>query len=76
MGNADHGENNILIRKPDQEGTVSFIPKRTDRQTQISASFFQRLTKDGFFSLSPRLSICAIIPDNSEIFALVEDGDL
>lgn len=82
MGNAKHGENNILIGKPEQEvedifeGTVSLIPKRTDRQTKISASFFQRVTKHGFFSLSPRLSFCAIIPDNSEIFALVENGDL
>lgn len=82
MGNADHAENNILIIKPDQEvedifeGTVSFIPKRADRQTKISTSFLQRVTKDGFFSLKPRLSFCSIIPDNSEIFALVEGGDL
>ena len=82
MGNADHSENNILIIKPDQEvedifeGTVNFITKRTDRQTKISTSFLQRVTKEGFFSLKPRLSFCAIIPDNSEIFALVESGDL
>lgn len=48
MGNADHGENNILNRKPDQgvedifEGTVSFISKRTDRQTKFSALFFHK----------------------------------
>ena len=82
MENADRGENNTLITKPDQEvedifeGIVSFIPKRTDRRTKISTSFFQRLSQDGFSSLSPRLSFCAIIPDNSEIFALVQCGDL
>lgn len=82
MGSADHGENNILAIKPNEvveeifEGRVNFIPKRTDRQTKISTSFMQRVTKDGFFSLKPRLSFCAIIPHNSEIFALVGDGDL
>lgn len=82
LKNAGQGENDILTRKPDQEvedvfeGTVSFISKRTDWRTKISASFIQRLTRDGFFSLSPRLSFCAIIPDHSEIFALVENGDL
>lgn len=36
----------------------------------------QRVTKDGFFSLKPRLSFCAIIPHNSEIFDLIRDDDL
>lgn len=82
LKNANQGETNILAGKPDQEvedifeGIVSFIPKKTDWRTKISTSFFQRLTKDGFFSLSPRLSFCAIIPDSSEIFVLVKDGDL
>lgn len=82
LKNANQIETNVLTGKSDQEvedifeGTVSFIPKKPDWRTKISTSFFQRSTKDGFFSFSPRLSFCAIIPDSSEIFALVSRGDL
>lgn len=82
MGNSDHGQNDTVNIKPDEEveeifeSRVNFIPKRTDRQTRILASFMQRVTKDGFFSLKPRLSFCAIIPHNSEIFDLIRDNDL
>ena len=82
MKNADQGDNSILTKKPDQdaenifEGTISFIRKRSDYGTKVFASFLQRSTQNGFFSVSPSLAFCAIIPDNSEIFALVEKGDL
>lgn len=80
--NSDHGQNNTVNIKPDEEveeifeGRIDFIPKRTNRQIRISASFMQRVAKDGFFSLKPRLSFCAVIPYNSEIFDLVSCGDL
>lgn len=82
INNADQGEDDILTRNVDEavqevfEGTVSFIPSRTTCRTKISTSFFQRSTNNGYFSLKPRLSFCAIIPDNSEIFALISNGDL
>ena len=58
------------------EGTVSLIPERDVSRTKISASFVQKWTKNGHFSLKPSLSFCAVIPDNSHIFSLTSKGDL
>lgn len=58
------------------EGTVNLIPNETISKTKISTSFWQKCTENGYFSLKPTLSFCAIIPENSHIFTLVREGDL
>lgn len=64
MGNADHSENNLTesqVKKEklsSREQLVSFRKERIGKP-KISASCFQGLTNDGFFSLQPRLSFFA-----------------
>ena len=58
------------------EGTISLIPEENVSKVKISASFLQKWTENGYFSLKPTLSFCAVIPDDSRIFTLTSEGDL
>lgn len=75
-------QDDVLIDEVDRgivnifEGTVSLIPAREFSRTKISTSFLQKSTENGYFSLKPTLSFCAIIPENSQIFTLTREGDL
>lgn len=72
----------ILADEADQgvikvfEGTISLIAEREISRTKISTSFLQKSTANGYFSLKPTLTFCAIIPDTSPIFTLARKGNL
>jgi hypothetical protein len=57
-------------------GTISILPRTKKRKMQIRASFFQHMTQNGGYSFAPTISFHAVIPDDSKVFQLVEDGDL
>ena len=75
-------QNDIVDDRLDQkvenvfEGMISLIPQKYISRTKFSTSFLQKWTEDGYFSLKPALSFCAIVPDNSHIFTLTREGDL
>jgi hypothetical protein len=57
-------------------GTISILPRTKQRQMQIRASFFQHMTQNGAYSFAPTISFHAVIPNDSKVFQLIEDGDL
>jgi hypothetical protein len=57
-------------------GTISILPRTKKRKMQIRASFFQHMTQNGGYSFAPTISFHAVIPNDSKVFQLVEDGDL
>lgn len=74
--------NDLVNQETDQqvenifEGTISLIPEENVSKVKLSASFLQKWTENGCFSLKPTLSFCAIIPDDSRIFTLTSEGNL
>ena len=63
-------------RKQDTlRGSISILPRKSNKRAKISAYFLQRLTKSGFDSLNPMLSFHSIVPDNAEIFVAVKTGN-
>lgn len=57
------------------EGDMIFLPNSVPN-TRISVSFQQRLTHQGSLLGKPTISFSAILPDNSEVFLRIKDGDL
>ena len=57
-------------------GTITLLPKTKRKKLKIRAFFSQYMMKNGTFSFAPTLSFHAVIPDDSPVFRLVEDGDL
>lgn len=58
------------------EGTVSLRPKTGSSRKKVLLSFLQRFSGSGFTSINPTLSFHALLPNDSEIFCAIEDGDL
>ncbi len=57
------------------EGNVTFIPNSVP-STSVSVSFQQRLTHEGSLLGKPTISFSATLPDNSEVFLRVRNGDM
>lgn len=57
-------------------GTLTLLPQTTTKRMKVRAFFTQKVMRSGAFSFSPVLSFHAIIPDDSEVFRLVEGGDI
>ncbi|KAK5464844.1 hypothetical protein LTS15_001407 [Exophiala xenobiotica] len=57
-------------------GTLTLISKKALNQIKLRAFFTQKVLENGTFSFSPALSFHAIVPDDSLVFDLVEQGDV
>ncbi|MCJ1377452.1 hypothetical protein MMC17_000547 [Xylographa soralifera] len=56
--------------------SMTFIPKDARFGYKISSSFLQILTAKESLSCIPTLSFCRMVANDSEVFSLVEKGDL
>jgi len=57
------------------EGEITFLPNSVPN-TRISVSFEQRSTYQGSLLGKPTISFSATLPDNSEVFLRIKDGDM
>jgi hypothetical protein len=57
-------------------GTMTLLPKTTGKNIKIRAFFTQKVATRGSFSFIPILSFHAVIPDDSRVFQLIEEGNL
>ena len=57
------------------EATFTFLPKNA-QNPWISVNFKQSMSYEGSFLRRPALSVSAILPADSEVFRLIEKGDL
>lgn len=57
-------------------GSLTLMPKTKKRRMKIRAFFVQNVIKRGAFSISPTISFHAVIPDDSEVFHCIRNGDL
>ena len=57
------------------EASFAFLPNNI-RNPRIAVVFQQRMSYEGSFLKKPALSISALLPDDSEVFRLIEEGDL
>lgn len=55
---------------------VQFKPSQPGQNAMILASFNQQTSSDGFLSLTPSLSFSMMLPNNSPVFQLIEEGNL
>ncbi|KAI9722050.1 MAG: hypothetical protein M1812_002010 [Candelaria pacifica] len=67
-----HNENDELETL---EASINFVPDAS-QTNQITVFFQQKLLHDGSLLKNPILSVSAFLPDNSEVFLLIEDGNL
>ena len=57
-------------------GSICILPDVTRHRTKVSATFFQRVTSEGFSVILPTLSHSRIVPNNSDVFRATMDGNL
>ncbi len=57
------------------EASFTFLPNNA-QNPWISVNFKQSMSYEGSFLRRPALSVSAILPRDSEVFRLIEDGDL
>ena len=57
------------------EVSFAFLPNNP-QNPRIAVNFRQRLLYEGSFLKKPALSISALLPHDSEVFHLIEEGDL
>ena len=57
------------------EVSFAFLPNNP-QNPRIAVNFHQRLLYEGSFLKKPALSISALLPHDSEVFHLIEEGDL
>jgi hypothetical protein len=55
---------------------TTILPKALAFKSKICASFLQKATENGSFSLRPTLDFCPVVPADSEVFGVVSNGDL
>ncbi len=57
------------------DASITFVPK-TPQSSHIAVCFQQRMLFSGSFLKKPILSVSALLPDDSEVFLLIQRGDL
>jgi hypothetical protein len=55
---------------------IEFIPKQASLPAKILARFEQSFESFGFNMINPTIMLYTIIPDDSEVFRVIKDGDL
>ena len=56
--------------------SMSFVPRDMRLGYKISSSFLQTITAEESLSRVPTLTFCRMVASNSEVFSLVQKGDL
>lgn len=57
------------------EGSITFVPN-APKAIQVAVNFQQRELYEGSFLRKPVLSFSALLPYDSKVFSLIENGDL
>ena len=72
-GTQDNGDRSGIIEV--FEGVVTFLPNSVPN-TSFSISFQQRSTFEGSLLGKPTISFSATLPNDSEVFLRIKDGDM
>lgn len=73
---SDDGAQDTMTDIPELlEPSFTFLPNKA-QNPWISVDFKQTMSYEGSFLRRPALSVSAILPEDSEVFWLIEKGDL